>query len=339
MAAKQDELDILKKQIAGGQIGRLYLFHGVETHLRDHYLSLIQKKLLPDGLDSFNLELLEGKGLALPALENAVQGVPVMSERKVVRVTDCDLYKLPAGDRPAWESFLSDLPEHVCLIFVYDIVPYKPDGRTKLHAVLAKSGLTVEFPLQDTAQLVTWLTRHFSAQGKVIDRGTCEYLLFRCGGLMTALRGEVGKVAAYARTERVTQKDIDAVVVPVLEAAVFDLTDAVAGGHMKKAAELLQTLQWMREPPEVLLGALSKTLRGLYAARLALDRRGSARQVMELLGYRSAYPAEKLMAAARKRSPEWCRRALLLCREADGALKGGSRDRERVLEWMLAGLA
>ena len=339
MAQKRDGIDMLKKQIASGQIGPLYIFHGVETHLRDHYLNLLQKKLLPDGLDSFNLDIFEGKGLTLSRLSDAAESVPVMSERRIVRVDDFDLYKIPADSRPDWEAFFAALSGHVCLIFVYDILPYKPDARTKFHAALSKLAAVVEFPLQETAQLVTWLTRHFSAQGKIIDRQTCEYLIFRCGSLMTALRGEVGKVAAYASAERITKKEIDAVTVPVLEAVIFDLTDAVADGRVKKAAEILQTLQWMREPPEVLLGALSKTLRGLYVARLALDTRKNARQVMEALGYRSAYPAEKLMAAAKKRSLEWCRHTLRLSRKADGDLKGGSRDRERVMEWMLANLA
>ena len=35
----------LKKDIANGSIGRLYVFHGEETYLRDFYLGQMKKKL------------------------------------------------------------------------------------------------------------------------------------------------------------------------------------------------------------------------------------------------------------------------------------------------------
>jgi DNA polymerase-3 subunit delta len=124
---------------------------------------------------------------------------------------------------------------------------------------------------------------------------------------------------------------------PVLEAVAFDLGDAVAEGNARKAARVLQTLQWMREAPEMLLGTVGKTLRGLYAARLAIEEKKSATDLMAVCGYRSAYPAEKLMRAARKRPLAWCVNALLALREADAMLKGEiEAERERVMEWLLA---
>ena len=35
----------LKKDLAGGEPGRLYLFHGEETYLRDHYLGRLKELL------------------------------------------------------------------------------------------------------------------------------------------------------------------------------------------------------------------------------------------------------------------------------------------------------
>ncbi len=39
----------LKKDLAGGEPGRLYLFHGEETYLRDHYLGRLKELLLTGG--------------------------------------------------------------------------------------------------------------------------------------------------------------------------------------------------------------------------------------------------------------------------------------------------
>jgi len=53
---------------------------------------------------------------------------------------------------------------------------------------------------------------------------------------------EIEKIAAYAKGERITRADIDAVAAPVLEAQVFDMTRAVSRGDFDRAAELLGQL-------------------------------------------------------------------------------------------------
>ena len=48
----------LKKDIKEGTIGTLYVFHGEEAYLRDFYLGQLKKKLLPAGMEEFNLHTL-----------------------------------------------------------------------------------------------------------------------------------------------------------------------------------------------------------------------------------------------------------------------------------------
>jgi DNA polymerase-3 subunit delta len=326
----------LNREIKENRIGRLYLFHGEEAYLRAVSLINIQKALVPDGAEGFNLHRFSGKGLTLHELSDAVLGIPFLCERKLVLADDFDLLGVPASDRDSWAAFLGAVPVTCCLIFIYDTIPYKPDGRSKIQAALNRSARVIEFCEQEDHQLITWIGRRFESLGKRIGRELCEYLIFRCGRGMTGLIGEIAKTAAYNSDDEITRSSIDEVTEPVLEAVAFDLSDAVADGNAGRAAEILQTLQWMREPPEVLLGTVSKTLRGLYAARLAIDHRKNARDVMAVCGYRSTYPAEKLLRSARKRPLIWYQDALVAAREADAMLKGEvEAERERIMEWLL----
>jgi DNA polymerase-3 subunit delta len=327
----------LNRDIKDGKIGGLYLFHGEEGYLRANCLERIRKALVPEGAEGFNLHKLPGRGLTLNELKDAVESVPFLCERKLVIADDFDLMGVPAAERDGWAALLDNVPGSCCLIFVYDTVPYKPDGRSKIQAALNRSGCIVEFEEQEDHQLISWVGRHFRTLGCEVGRDLCEYLIFRCGRGMTGLIGEIQKIAAYCEGESVTREAIDEASEPALEAVAFDLSDAVAEGDTKKAARILQTLQWMREPPEVMLGTVGKTLRGIYAARLAMDSKKTVRDVMAVCGYRSAYPAEKLMRAAGRRPPGWCREALLALREADAMLKGEiEAERDRVMEWLLA---
>lgn len=74
------------------------------------------------------------------------------------------------------EGLFQDLPDYVCLIFVYDLLPFKANGNTRLGKLIKKVGVTVEFQPQQQSDLNAWIRRHFKALGKEIDNSTAEYL-------------------------------------------------------------------------------------------------------------------------------------------------------------------
>ena len=335
--ADQSAYQKLKKDIAAGDIGRLYVFHGEETYLRDHYLGQMRKKLLPAGMEEFNLHTLNGREFDVRTLEQLVDCLPMMSGRTLIQVNDYDLYK--GGDKDALAALLSDLPEYVCLVFVYDLIEYKADARTKLAWVLKKYGSVVAFNRQEQGDLVDWIARRFRALDKDIGTEEAKYLIFLCGDLMTTLISEIGKIGAYAPHHRVTREDIDAVATPQLDAVVFQMADAIAQGNFDRAAAVLSDLFHMQEAPIKLLSVLGRQLRQLYTARLAIEERNSAGYLMELWGMRSAWPAEKLMQSARRFSLPWCRNAVLRCAQCDLAMKSTGADGQELMTSLLLELA
>ncbi|MBS5134159.1 MAG: DNA polymerase III subunit delta [Oscillospiraceae bacterium] len=326
----------LKKDIAAGTIGSLYVFHGEESYLRDFYLGKMRQKLLPAGMEEFNLHTLTGKEFDVKKLQEMVDCLPMMSERTLIVVNDYDIYK---GDKEGLIRVLSDLPEYVCLVFVYDLIEYKADARTKLAGLLKNRGSVVPFNRQGQNNLVDWISRRFRALDHDIGTEDAKYLMFLCGDLMNGLISEIGKIGAYAKGHRVTRADIDAVATPQLDAVVFQMTDAIAAGNFDRAASVLGDLFHMQEAPIKLLAVLGKQIRQLYSARLALEHRKGTAYLMEQWGMRNSYPAEKLMNAARKFSLSWCRRAVIRCGEVDLAMKSTGADGEELLIGLLMELA
>ena len=236
----------LKKQIKSGEIGTRYLRVGEETYLRDYYLGQMKQKLLPAGMEEFNLHTINGKDFDVKTLGQLVDCLPMMSQRTLIVVNDYDIYK---GDKDSLLAVLQDLPDYVCLVFVYDLIEYKADARTKLAGLLKEKGLVVAFNRQDQGDLVDWIARRFRALDHDIGSEDARYLIFLCGDLMTTLISEIGKIGAYASHRRVTRADIDAVATPQLDAVVFQMTDAIADGDFDKAAAVLGDLLHMQEAP------------------------------------------------------------------------------------------
>ena len=335
---KMDHSDYreFKRELAEGKIGNLYIFHGEETYLRDYYLEKLKEELLTGGLDDFNYHSLSAKDFSLQRLRELVDAFPMMSERTLVTVFDYDMYK---GDKEGLMALFSDLPEYVCLVFVYDVTEYKPDNRSKLAKLVKEKGKIVDFARQEQGDLTDWIARRFRALGHEISTDDARYLLFLCGDLMTGLISEIGKIGAYAKEKRITREDIDAVAIPQLDAVVFQLTDAIAAGDFDRAFSVLGDLLHMQEAPIKLLSVLGRQLRQLYTARLAIENGRGSKWLMELWEMRSSYPAERLMQSARKFSLDWCRRAVLRCEETDLALKSTGVDGQEALTSLLLELA
>lgn len=326
----------LRRELAEGSLGNLYILHGEETYLRDKSLEEMKALLLTGGLDDFNYHALAGKDYTLSRLHEMVDAIPMMSERTMVVVTDYDMDK---GDREGLLELLADLPDYVCLVFVYDILEYKPDSRGKLGKLMKEKGKVVNFVRQDSKRLAKWVDTRFQALGHDISAADAEYLIFRCGDLMTGLISEIGKIGAYAKRRQVTRQDIDAVSTPQLDAVIFNLTDAIAAKNFDKAFLVLGELLHMQEPPIKLLAALAKQVRQLYTARLAVEEQKSVKWFMELWGLRREFQAEKLFQSCRRFSLEWYRWAILRCEAADLELKSTGADGQEVLVNLLLELA
>ena len=319
-----------------GQFSRLYIFHGDERYLLEHSLGELRRSLCPEGLDGFNYKKYEGRDIKIDDLEDAINTLPVFAERTLIEIHDLDIFKgkktsgediddteTSASEKNAKSNdskekqrllnIFSDLPEYVCIVIVYDVIPYYPDGRQKLDKEILMYAQVVEFTIQDQSKLISWINRRFTAVGKRISKPDAEYLALITDGYMTALVGEIEKISSYSDNEAITRADIDAVVIPVLSAFVYKLTDAIIEGKYAEALLILDDLFSMREPPQKIMFNISLKMRQFLAARVCIENDLPKKKLIEICGIRYDFQAETLMKTARKATLEQCRNAVLLC--------------------------
>jgi len=329
----------LKQQLKAKQPGGLYIFHGEEVFLLKHYLGQLRKQLIDPLTESFNSHRFNNENFNLQEFGDAVEAFPMMAERTFVQVDEVDFFKFPEAERTKMGEFLSDIPEWCTVVFTYETVEWKPDKRLKkLWSAVEENALIVEFAKQDQRDLVAWVTRHFAHNGKRISTDLCVYLIEITGGSMTALSGEIDKISAYSGAENIHRTDIDAVVEPVLDAVVFQMTDLLSNGRYADALQKLNTLLKMQQEPLAILGAVGGHYRRLGTARTLLDHGKNASDLAKLCGI-SDYPARKSMEAARRVRPEFCAKVAELILETDYAMKTSFDDQERLLELLILRLA
>ena len=343
MAKKQERVDLLpmlKTQIKEGSPERLYFFYGEELFLLHYYLDKLRSAIIDELTESFNFHKLNNENFDIRDFADMVENLPMMAERTMVVVDDIDIFRLLDSDREKMVEIMSDIPEYCTVVFTFETVEWKPDKRiTKLYNVVKQYGTEIEFAKQSQRDLITWVTRHFSANHKKISPDLCAYLIEITGGTMTALASEISKICAFSGSDQIVKEDIDAVTEPVLDAVVFQMLDALSQGKNSEALKKLQQLLKMQEEPLSILGSIGGHYRRLSGAKLLLDNGKNYADYMRLYHVSSEFVAKKTMSAARACSVRFLTSVSALVLQTDRDIKTSLDAPDRLLELLVLRLA
>lgn len=330
-------LDRLKTDLKSKQPGSFYIFHGPEAYLRDYYLDSLRKLLVEDFAEAFNYHRFSPETISLQAVADSVNAIPMMSPTSMVRIDDVNFFAI-GEDAADYAAIFSNLPSYCTVVLVYDTVEYKPDRRKKTIAEALELAREVCFQQPSERELISWIARHFKKLGKQITVDDAVFLIRRTGGDMTTLSAEIEKLGAYETEPAVSRRSIELLVEPVLEAAVFDLSDAVAAGRYETALQILHILLRRQEEPVVILATIGSQLRRIVEAN-RLRAAGKGKNDLMKLCSVSSYPAQKAMEFSRRLRAEFPEKAVELCLEADRRMKTSFDDPKRVLELLVLQLA
>jgi len=325
------DYETLKTSVKENKPEKCYVFHGEERYLLERTLESVRTLLCPEGLAGFNYKRFEGKELTVEEIENAVDTFPVFAEKTLIEIHDFDIFNKNVNLQML--NLLSDLPEYVCILFIFGIDEYNPDGRLKTVKDILNHINVVEFAaIQDKDVLLKWIKRHFRDAGKHISSDDAEYLAFITGGYMALMNGEIEKTAAYAKADYVTRQDIDAVVTPALDTVVYKLSDALVNRDNKKALRILDELYQMREAPHKLMFNISMKMRQLLAARVCTEAGQNKTVLTKMCGIKHDFQAQFLMNTAKKTTLKQCKEAVIRCSETALELNNTSDPEARITE-------
>ncbi len=294
---------------------RLYLLWGEEDYLRDSFLGELREICAPGGGEDFQVRVFKDAQLDPNELRYAIDTLPFFSERSLIEVRDLDYAR--QGETEVLLEVLSDIPDYCTVAFRLG-TGEEPNGKSKLIKFLREHGREIRFTVQDQNMLFRWITRRFAYYGKGIEMEAAQRLIYLSGDQMKALIPEIEKIAAYAREEKVTVSDVNAVANRIAEADIFDLTDAIAERRFNTASGILADLLEQRDTSvPAILSLLSNQFRRLYIANGA----DNSATVMELCNLKYEFMARRLLNSARSFQPQQLRHAIELCAQADYRLK------------------
>ncbi len=303
------DIATLKSRLKSGEVGGWYIFAGEEDYLKRYYLAELRRAIVTDEVFStFNHLLIDGADIDFAELKEAVKSPPMMSDYKLIEWKFANLDGLKESEKATLLELISLKEEYPTTVFAimtsadgFDIGTEKRPSR--LASRLSDGFDIINFSKSTDAQLLSWLKRHFDAEGILSTADVLNALIFRSGRSMEVLNGEVNKLSAFVKSagrDTLLISDVESVASSTSESDAFLLSNAVIERNMEKAFSALSDLKERRVEPAIVLAMLERTYSELLAASMLIDEGGGVAQIESIL---KLHPFKaKLYAAAAKRA-------------------------------------
>lgn len=332
----------IKKNISSGDFCKVYLIKGDEGYLKQHYSNQIVKKVVPQGLDGFNVHILKEESANADEISNCVESIPMMCDKNCVLVQDYDFDKVAEPEKEKMIEILSDLPSTSVLIFWMDSKGFsqKKASSKKILKLIDENGAVVDLNKRTANDLVSLIMSGVKKRNCTISRGEAIYFVSVVGNDMSTLVNELEKICAYANGT-ITREIIDEIATKTVEATAFKMVDALLMKKLDVAFQFLDILFVQKTEPVMICGAIISTYVDMYRAKVTIENGSDTQRLKKSFGtqYKSEFRIKNAINRSKKISKESLYKCLDYLSDADDKLKLSTQEKRIVLEELMIKLA
>ena len=311
----------------------LYLLVGPERYLRDAAArSITEAALSGTLLREFNESSFMLTRDSVQSALAAAEQLPMMSERRVVRVRD--FAKLREADEESLVRYLNNPAVQTVMIFSADDL----DKRKKSTKALLDNCVVVDFPPLKDAEAKAWAKSRLRELKITADEPVLNEIVSLVGTDVQTLFNEIDKLAsAVADTGRITSAVVDQLIGRSRELSNFELGDHLMANNRKRALETLHRLLDDGAEPVMLIGLIAGNYHRLALAKYLLAK-GGREEVFRNVSL-PPFKRDAYIANLQRNDAAKIARGLQLTAAADLAIKTSQATPRLQLELLVCELA
>ncbi|MCD9023030.1 DNA polymerase III subunit delta [Cohnella silvisoli] len=327
------------RSIKQGSTAPIYVCYGTESYIMNEFIERLLEKLVEPEHREMAVVRFETGETPLDSIIEEAETLPFLVPSKIVLVRDSVLFasgkeSSRVEHRPErLLAYMGQPSETTVLVF---IVPHeKLDERKKLVKTAKSNDSVISFTPLQSEELLQWLLKRVSNQGRSMANQAAEELLRRVGTDMHALAAETDKLCLHAGIGgTVTTESVNALVPIATEQNVFRLTEELAALRTAEAITLYYDLLKQREEPIKLMALLVRQFRNMLYVKELGSQGYSPQQMASQLGLHP-YAVKITGEQARKFSQERLASMLSELADLDYSMKTGRIEKALGLELFL----
>jgi DNA polymerase-3 subunit delta len=308
--------DSLDGQLARG-LAPLYVIHGDEPLLALEAADAVRAKARAAGFNQREVHHAE-RGYDWSRLALSAQSMSLFGDKTLIEL------RLPTG-KPGTEGAAA-LSVHCARLSadVFTLISLPRLDRAGQNSgwfkALDKAGVIVNVFGVDRAQLPQWIALRLQRQEQRASPEALTFLAECVEGNLLAAHQEIQKLALLYPAGELSFEQMRAAVLDVARFNVYQLSEALLAGDIKRLARVLQGLRGEGEAPNRVLWAMGEDVRAVLRLQRAQGR--SAQDVFREFRIWGEPRQRALVAAARRLKEEIAEQALAQAAAVDRLVKG-----------------
>lgn len=238
------------------------ILSGTNSFLARQELRKIVAAFLKEHGD-MGFEKLDGEEAAFERIQEALQSLPFLADKKMVVLNKPGANKQFAEKA---EQLLKELPETTELV----IVEGRLDKRLGYYKLLKKQQGFQEYGELDENGLARWIINLAKEKGATISSNDARYLVERVGTNQQNLASEVEKLTLY--DSKITRASIDEMTAAAPQSSIFQLLEAAFAGNTQRMLELYHEQRVLKVEPQQIIAMLAWQLYVLSLCKAAGKR-------------------------------------------------------------------
>ncbi len=243
------------------------LIYGQDTYRSRQKLAEIVGHYKKSKKSLLNLRYFDGDELKIEELEDEISQVSMFSEKKLLIVKN--FFPNAEPKEKSLKTLKRFAVSEDTIIFYQEGEVQKSNSS---FTFLKKSGKTQEFEFLEKGPLRLWIKKEFEKKKAKISPGVIDKLIDSAGNDSWRLSNEIQKLASYRISENVQITDVDLLVKPKIETAIFKTIDAISQKNRKQALLLLHRHLEQGDKPTYLLSMINFQFRNLLVVKDLIEK-------------------------------------------------------------------
>ncbi len=309
----------------------LIFLYGPDTYRSKRKLSEIIEEYKKVHRSGLSLVFFDGGDLKLASLKEAIRQTSMFDEKKLLIISNVSAsqdFREKFLENPEFFESLKD----TVLFYEENEIPAKD----KFFAFLKSKAKAQNFQLLQGENLKKWVKQELAGFKAEISPEALTKLVDSVGSDLWQLSNEINKLVSFREKERkINLEDVELLVKPKIETAIFKTIDAIAQKDKKQALLLIHRHLKKGDSPLYLLSMINFQFRNLLAVKDLMERRQPYNAILKAVKLhpfvvrKSYYQAQKFSLAELKK----IYRKIF---QADLDIKTGKVNPETALDLLIA---
>ncbi|MFZ7131724.1 MAG: DNA polymerase III subunit delta [Eubacteriales bacterium] len=329
----------LMKEIKNSRTQSIYLFYGEEDLLGRMMLDHIKEALIQPAFAQMNVHSLDGKTISVDEIIHACETLPFMNDKRMVIVYGSTMLNgnchVSSKDIDELCHYLENIPDTTQLLFINQEI----DKKRKLFKTLQKRAGVVEYNKLQKNDLMKWIHKRITMQGKKIHPKAIDVFIEHSDYLnkdskttLFDIENEIEKLVAFSKDmDSIQINQVQCVVQEKLDTNIFRLLELMGNGRAGESIQLLDILLYGGEPPIKILYMLIRQFRLIYHSKLLKDAGFSSYDIPKVMGEKP-FVVNKALSQGHYYSHETLIEAYQYLSDIDIKMKKSQIDQRLALE-------